>query len=131
MKHLVLGYKKEFKFPVFQNIIPQITTRWRCFLEGNILNCCTLLFVYSFFLESNFMGSVTWIMFPFTAFTHICATSQHKIPMYARNKIKALKVFICLSDRKYCGPRTRWESIVLWEVFHFFPDKRGDIIGHT
>ena len=30
-------------------------------------------FVHSFFLESNFMGSATYIMFPVSVFTHVCA----------------------------------------------------------
>lgn len=62
-------------------------------------------------------------MFPFTAFILLCATPLHKIPMYAHN-IWALKVFICLSDQKYCDSPKHTESPLCYERYFIFPRQK-------
>lgn len=77
-------------------------------------------FVCSFVLESNFMGSATYIMFPVSAFTHVCAKNSH----VCTKQNKALKVFICLSDLKYCDPQTTPRAHCVMRGIPFFPRQK-------
>lgn len=62
-------------------------------------------------------------MFPFTAFTHVCATPQCKIPMYActQQQKKALIVFICWSDQKHCDPVNTLRVHCVMRGISYFP----------
>lgn len=103
---------------LFKDAKLHIATRWRCYLENNVSSCSTHLSLYSFSHESYFLCLPTLIMFPFKVFTHVGA--QHSHVCTQQNEV--LKLFICLSDQKYCDLLNTLRSPLCSER-HFIPSQ--------
>ncbi len=63
-------------------------------------------------------------MFPFTAFTHVCATPRQKIPIHAHNKKKGIKSVYLLVRPKVLWSPEHTESPLCYERYFVFPRQK-------
>lgn len=108
----------DFKFTIQY---PIVSTRWGCCHEKNTskLQHTPLLFILSF-LKATLWAQLLTLCFP-SQCSHM---SVQKNSHVCTKQNKALKVFICLSDLKYCDPQTTLRAHCVMRGIPFFPRQK-------